>query len=166
MRPRKPTLSESESSEMSVSDAVEPIRRSNRIHKSLRTNMMDNDFEDIESGSLSGVSVSPARNSRSKGNVNLPKRGKASRAAYGHIRTIADLEYDELENGPLSAHRYTCERCQRKPTHILLEQGRKLAKGNKVKRKPKDEFDEDSDSEDKLASLGGWVRWQARVLIF
>jgi hypothetical protein len=118
---------------------------------------MDRDYEDGELDSLSDECV-PVRNSRSKGKINTPKRGKASRAAYGHIRSIADLEYDELENGPLSAHRHTCGRCQRKPTLILLEQ---LRKRGKVKRKPKDEFEEDSGDEDNLASLGGWVRWQA-----
>jgi chromodomain-helicase-DNA-binding protein 4 len=158
-RARKPALSESESSEMGISDGVDPTRRSNRIRKSLRTNMMDYDYEDDESDSLSDKSVSPVRKSGSKAKINIPKRGKASRAAYGHIRSIADLEYDELENGPLSAHRHTCERCQRKPTHILLEQQRKLAKRRQVKRKPKDDPEEDSGSEDKLAGLGGWVRW-------
>jgi chromodomain-helicase-DNA-binding protein 4 len=150
------TLSESESSETNVRDVVSPTRRSNRIRNSRGTNKMDRDYEDGESDSLSDEYV-PVRNSRSKGKIHTPKRGKASRAAYGHIRSIADLEYDELENGPLSAHRHTCERCQRKPTHLLLEQQRKRGK---AKRKPKDEFEEDSGDEDKLASLGGWVQWQ------
>jgi chromodomain-helicase-DNA-binding protein 4 len=149
--------SESESSEVNVRDGVSRTRRSNRIRNSLGTNKMDRDYEDGESDSLSDEYV-PVRNSRSKGKINTPKRGKASRAAYGHIRSIADLEYDELEDGPLSAHRQTCERCQRKQTHILLEQQKKRGK---VKRKLKDEFEEDSGDEDKLASLGGWVRWQA-----
>jgi hypothetical protein len=120
---------------------------------------MDHDYEDGESDSFSDEYVSPIRDSRSKGKINIPKRGKASRAAYGHIRSIADLEYDELENGPLSAHRHMCERCQREPTHVLLEQQRKLTKRRQVKRKHKDDFEEDSDNEGKLASLGGWVRW-------
>jgi chromodomain-helicase-DNA-binding protein 4 len=157
LRSYKRTLSESESSETNVPDGVGRTRRSNRIRNSRGTNKMDRDYEDGESDSLSDEYV-PVRDSRSKGKINTPKRGKASRAAYGHIRSIADLEYDELENGPLSAHRHTCERCQRKPTHILLEQQRKRGK---VKRKPKDEFEEDSGDDDKLASLGGWVRWQA-----
>ena len=151
------TVGESESSETNVRDGVGRTRRSNPIRNSRGTNKMDRDYEDSESDSLSDEYV-PFRNSRSKSKINTPKRGKASRAAYGHIRSIADLEYDELENGPLSAHRHTCERCQRKPTHILLKQQRKRGK---VKRKPKDEFEEDSGDEDKLASLGGWVRWQA-----
>lgn len=150
-------LSESESSETNVRDGVGRARRSNRIRNSRGTNKMEPDYEDGESDSLSEEYV-PVRNSQSKSKVNTPKRGKASRAAYGHIRSIADLEYDELENGPLSAHRHTCERCQRKPTHTLLKQQRRRGK---VKRKPKDEFEEDSGDEDKLASLGGWVRWQA-----
>jgi hypothetical protein len=108
----------------------------------------------------------PNRNSRSKGKIDIPKRGKASRAAYGHIRSIADLEYDELENDPLLAHRRTCERCQRKPTHILLELQRKSGKRNKSKRKPKDEFEEDSGTEDELVGLGGWVRWQVCAPMF
>lgn len=156
LRAYKRTLSESESTETNVPDSVGPTRRSNRIRDSRGTNKMDHDYEDGESDSLSDEYV-PVRNSRPKGKINAPKRGKASRAAYGHIRSIADLDYDELENGPLSAHRHTCERCRRKPTHILLEQQRKRGK---VKRKPKDEFEEDSGDEDKLASLGGWVRWQ------
>jgi len=151
---RKRALSESESSEMVVSDDVGPTRRSNRIRNSRRINTMDYDFEDDEWDTHSDEGVSPVRNSRSKSKANIPKRGKASRAAYGHIRSIADLEYDGLENGPLSTHRHTCERCQRKPTHVLLNQQRKLAK----RRKPKDDSEEDSD-EDKLAGLGGWVQW-------
>lgn len=143
---------------MGISDDVGPPRRSNRIRKPLKTNTMDHDYEDGESNSLSDERVSPVRNSRSKAKVNIPKRGKASRAAYGHIRGIVDLEYDELEDGPLSAHRHTCERCQRKPTHVLLKQQRKSGKRRQAKRKPKDDSDEDSDSEDKLAK-GGWVRW-------
>ena len=116
---------------------------------------MDLDFEDDESDTPSDEGDSPVRNSRSKSKPNIPKRGKASRAAYGHIRSIVDLEYDELENGPLFTHRHTCERCQRKPTHVLLNQQRNSAK----RRKLKDDSEEDSDSEDKLAGLGGWVRW-------
>ena len=150
------TLSESESSETNVRGGASPTRRSNRIRSSRGTNKMDRDYEDGESDSISDEYV-PVRNPRSKGRINTPKRGKASRAAYGHFRSIADLDYDELENGPLSAHRHTCERCQRKPTHLLLEQQRKRGK---VKRKPRDEFEEDSGDEDKLASLGGWVQWQ------
>ncbi len=154
------TLSESESSETNVRDGVGGARR-NHIRNSLRNNTMDRDYEDGES-ELSDDYIPPVRNSRLKGKIKTPKRGKASRAAYGHIRSIADLEYDELENGPLSTHRHTCERCQRKPTHILLKQ---QGKRSKVKRKPKDEFEEDSGDEDKLASLGGWVQWQVCVLM-
>ena len=161
-RPHRRALSESESTELGVREAVGGTRKSNRIRNSLGTNTMDRDYENSELDTLSDSDeyVSPVRNSRSKGKINIPKRGKASRAAYGHIRSIADLEYDELENGPLSAHRHTCERCERKPTHILLEQQRKRKKS---KRKPKDEFEEDSDGEDKTARLGGWVRWQVCV---
>ena len=121
---------------------------------------MDLDYEDGGSDSLSDERVSPpVRNSGLKAKLNIPKRGKTSRAAYGHIRGIVDLEYDELENGPLSAHRHTCERCQRKPTHVLLRQQRKSGKRHQSKRKPRDDFDEDGDNENKSTSLGGWVRW-------
>lgn len=153
------TLSDSESSETSVY-GVGHTRKSNRVRNSRGIDTVDRDYDDDEQDSLSDEYVSPPRNSRSKGKTKIPKRGKASRAAYGHIRSIADLEYDDLENGPLSAHRRTCEKCQRKPTHTLLEQQRKK---KKAKRKPKDEFEDDSDDDDHLASLGGWVRWQARV---
>jgi hypothetical protein len=155
-RLRRRVLSESESSKRAVSDGVSPTRRSNRIRNSRRINTVDHGFEDDEWDTHSDESDSPVR-SRSKRKPNIPKRGKASRAAYGHIRSIADLEYDELENGPLSTHRHTCERCQRKPTHVLLNQQRKSAK--RKRRKPKDDSEEDSDGEDKLAGLGGWVQW-------
>ncbi len=162
-RSRKRTLSESgESSETNVGVGVGGTRRSNRARNSFGTSTLDRDYQDSESDSLSDDYIPPVRNSRSKSKTNVPKRGKASRAAYGHIRSIADLEYDKLEYGPLSTHRHTCEKCQRKPTHILLEQQKKRSK---VKRKPKDEFEEDSGDEDKLASLGGWVQWQACVLV-
>ena len=151
------TLSDSESSEASVY-GVGHTRKSNRVRNSRGIDTVDRDYDDDEgeSDSFSDEYVSPAPNSRSKGKTKIPKRGKASRAAYGHIRLIVDLEYDEHEDGPLSAHRHKCEKCQRKPTHELLKQQRKK---KKVKRKPKDEFEEDSDGDDKLASLGGWVRW-------
>lgn len=158
-RLRKPPLSESESSVAGVSDGVGPTRRSGRIRNSLRIRDTGHESEGGESEAGSDESFTPDRNSRLKGKPNIPKRGKASRAAYGHIRSIADLGYDELENGPLSAHRSTCERCQREPTHLLLLQRRKTTKKSKAKRKPRDDgSEEDSDSEDKLAALGGWVR--------
>ena len=158
-RPRKAPLSESEISVTSVSDDVGPTRRSTRIHKSLKSYDIGHESESSESEADSDKSFNPDRSSRSKSKPNVPKRGKASRAAYGHIRSIADLGYDDIESGPLSAHRSKCERCQRKPTHLLLQQQRKMATKNKAKRKPRDEFEDDSDSEDKLAALGGWVRW-------
>lgn len=157
-RYRKAPLSESESSLTSISDDVGPTRRSTRIRKSLGNYDAGHGSESSESEVASDTSFYPDR-SRSKNKPSIPKRGKASRAAYGHIRSIADLGYDDLENGPLSAHRSTCERCQRKPTHLLLQQRRKTGTKNKGKRKPRDEFEEDSDNDDKLAALGGWVRW-------
>ena len=157
---RKPRPSSSESSVASDFDGASPTRRSTRIRNSHRIRDTGHESEGSESEAGSDESYSPDRHSRLKGKPNLPKRGKASRAAYGHIRSIADLGYDELENGPLSAHRHTCERCQREPTHLLLQRQRKTTTKNKAKRKPRDdEFEEDSDSEDKLAALGGWVRW-------
>ena len=158
-RYRKAPLSESESSLTSISDDVGPTRRSTRIRKSLGNYNTGHESESSESEAGSDKSFHPDRSSRSKSKPSIPKRGKASRAAYGHIRSIADLGYDDLENGPLSAHRSTCERCQRKPTHLLLLQRRKTGTKNKGKRKPRDEFEEDSDNDDKLAALGGWVRW-------
>ncbi|KAI0307674.1 SNF2 family N-terminal domain-containing protein [Multifurca ochricompacta] len=158
MRLRVRTLGKSENRETSILHGAGPARRSNRIRTSLKTLGGDHDYEDGESGSLSDEEISPGRDFQSKSEPIIPRRGRASRAAYGHIRSIADLEYDELEHGPLSAHRSTCERCQRKPTHILLEQQRRQSKRGKAKRKSIDEFEDDSDSEDKLASLGGWIR--------
>ena len=65
---------------------------------------------------------------------------KASRPAYGRIRTMDELKYDpDPSTKPLRAHRTKCEKCQRLPTPQL-----------KKRRKAEDEEEED---------LGGWVQW-------
>jgi chromodomain-helicase-DNA-binding protein 4 len=156
-RLRKRISYNNESSEISALDGAGPTRRFNRIRNSYGTRYANSDYEDSKEDPSCDEYGLEDRKSRPKSKPSIPKRGKASRAAYGHIRSIADLEYDELEYGPLAAHRHTCERCQRRPTYVLLQQQKKSKK--KLKGKRQDESEEDSDSEDKLASLGGWVRW-------
>ncbi|KAI0271427.1 hypothetical protein BC834DRAFT_441990 [Gloeopeniophorella convolvens] len=149
----------SESIDASISEDVAPARRSGRVRKSYRENVADADFQDDDVDSESEGYASPAHISRSKPKPKLPKRGRASRAAYGHIRSVVDLEYDDLEYGPLSSHRDKCERCQRRPTHILLDEPTtKRARKGKAKRKRKDDSEEEIDDEDKVATLGGWVQ--------
>ena len=64
---------------------------------------------------------------------------KASRPAYGRVRTMDELKYDpDPGTKPLRVHRAKCEKCQQLPTSQL-----------KKRRKAKDEEED----------LGGWVQW-------
>ncbi|KAF8898923.1 SNF2 family N-terminal domain-containing protein [Infundibulicybe gibba] len=89
-------------------------------------------------------------------------RGKASRPAYGYLRTVADLDYDshsDDESAPLREHRQICERCHRGPAHELIEAFMNKPKSARTRRKKTPgEFEISEDEEEKLNNLGGWVR--------
>ncbi|KAI0030210.1 SNF2 family N-terminal domain-containing protein [Vararia minispora EC-137] len=126
-------------------------RRSTRARKSARVNLDDTYVTTSEESGDDGDDDYRAR--RSKGATGSGKkktiRGKAARPAYGRVRSIADLDLDpldDLDTAALRAHRDTCEKCSRPPTHTLLKR-----KGSR-KRKDDDEFAEQVDT------LGGWVR--------
>ena len=129
-------------------------RRSDRARKSVKDNLADSSaYEDDESDDEDEDEVV-----RKPKLAKKPVVRKASRPAYGHFRPIKDLGYDEdPDTAVLRAHRDVCEKCHKKPTHILLANHRKRPK-NKAKRKKKDSSDEEDD-EEKLARKGGWVRW-------
>ncbi|KIP12064.1 hypothetical protein PHLGIDRAFT_400060 [Phlebiopsis gigantea 11061_1 CR5-6] len=53
------------------------------------------------------------------------------------------------------AHRKNCEKCEREPTQKLLQKAKKL---KPRKRKTEDDFEDAENEQDRIASLGGWVR--------
>ncbi|KDQ63375.1 hypothetical protein JAAARDRAFT_169132 [Jaapia argillacea MUCL 33604] len=135
----------------------QPSRRSTRNRKSAKANLADDDYVEDEiyeldsEDEISLKRVQIPKNSKKRTNV----YGKAARPAYGHIRVIADLDYDpypDEDNEALRAHRDTCEKCHSAPAH-LLEAQKKKGKG-----KRKQSVDEDEESEDDISKFGGWVR--------
>ncbi|KAI0068286.1 hypothetical protein BV25DRAFT_1987089 [Artomyces pyxidatus] len=150
-----------EDSDESPGEYAKATRRSTRQRKTTRVNVADEDYEDT--GSDEGSFEYKGGRSKSGQSNSKPKivRGRASRPAYGHVRSIVDLDYDPLDDGdtaPLRAHRDTCERCSRKPTHTLLEEEAKRGKRGKGAKKKKNDEDDGDEGDDKLAALGGWVR--------
>ncbi|KAH9942923.1 SNF2 family N-terminal domain-containing protein [Amylocystis lapponica] len=129
-----------------VEEVRAPVRRSTRAAKKERDNLDDaayaDDAEDVEAKKKKIV------------------RGKASRAAYGHFRLVADLDYDDRddeETAALRAHRSVCEKCHKKPTHELLNAPKGRKKGKKSKNADEDD-DLEGTVEERLLALGGWVR--------
>ncbi|KAF7799325.1 hypothetical protein EIP86_010557 [Pleurotus ostreatoroseus] len=156
-RARKITTLDTNSEEDDASIVeISPPRRSTRSKKATRINLDDEAYDDegeggsdITSQGRAVIRIKP-----------LKKFRKVSRPAYGHIRPVADLDYDEDEDtAPLRAHRDFCEKCEGKPTHLQL---RSLQKGKGKKRrksrKSDDEFEEDDNTEERIAAMGGWVR--------
>ncbi|KAI0673358.1 hypothetical protein C8Q78DRAFT_968243 [Trametes maxima] len=140
-------------SDSDVQEVRRPTRKSTRTRRARRTNLDDDDFEDI---AFADDTSDVASTSIGRGKKKKVIRGKASRPAYGHFRVVADLLLDEEEDeerAALFAHRSFCEKCHTAPTH---EQLKKAAK--KGKRRKKDEEDEFEDEETRLNALGGWVR--------
>ncbi|KAF8642010.1 hypothetical protein AX16_009731 [Volvariella volvacea WC 439] len=87
------------------------------------------------------------------------RRLKPARPAYGHVRSIEDLNaVDDGEAATLRRHRDVCEKCRQPPAHILLRGIKKRNKNKKRKRRtsPEDEFEESE--EERVTSLGGWIR--------
>ncbi|TFK56559.1 hypothetical protein OE88DRAFT_1730039 [Heliocybe sulcata] len=135
-----------------------PARRSTRARKSARGNLRDaanlDELDLIADESDESVRPKPKRRERA--------RPRAARPAYGHFRSVEELDYDPYsddETIPLRQHRSVCEKCQRKPTHLLIKDAKKGKPGRRKKSKESDDDDEDDTGDvDKLAALGGWVR--------
>jgi len=146
---------------MSESEWV-ATRRSTRIRTSTKVkkifddsySLEDGDNKDSENDEDRGTNrVGPSRKASKRRSRKLIRR-----AAYGRIRATADLGYDsqsDEETVPLREHRSICEKCHREPAHKLMEMQTKKPKG---KKKSQLDFDE-GDEEEKLADLGGWLRW-------
>ncbi|KAG6854233.1 hypothetical protein C0991_009251 [Blastosporella zonata] len=113
----------------------------------------DTDGADLSYGDNEGY------NGRPKVKTKKLVRNKESRPAYGHFRSVADLDNDlhfGEETGPTQKHRDICEKCHEPPAHKLLRAISMKGK-RRSKKKKNDEF-EDSDDEERLIGLGGWVR--------
>lgn len=142
-----------------------PTRRSTRTRKGVKVNLDTDAYLNSCSESSDGGSDEFETHPRAKGAKKLKKavRNKASRPAYGHFRVVADLDYDshsDEETAPLREHRNICEKCHRGPAHKLIQALLKKPKSKGKRRKTtEDEFEESGDEEEKLAALGGWVRW-------
>lgn len=128
-------------------------RRSTRATRNTKSYHDDGEYEDEGGDESDHAPSAPIKKKRA--------RPRASRPAYGHVREVADLEFDDQsddETLPLRAHRNECEKCHHPPSHILLK---KLDRQRK-KRKSSDSDEEDDENEserENLESLGGWIRW-------
>ncbi|KAF7306761.1 SNF2 family DNA-dependent ATPase [Mycena indigotica] len=86
-----------------------------------------------------------------------------SRLSHGQVKGIEDLDCDydaDADSAGLRVHRSTCEKCDKLPTHLLLEAERKRSKNKKGRRRKstEDEFEESGDELEKITKKGGWVR--------
>lgn len=142
-------------------------RRSTRPRKGVKVNLDADPYSEdgTQSEDDEGSDDYSSRKAKAKSRSKKTKRvNKGTRPAYGHFRGIDELDYDshsDEESAPLRAHRDFCEKCHRGPAHELMIALKKRPKGKKKKKTSDDEFDESGDEEDKLAALGGWVRWYA-----
>jgi len=146
------------------SDAEEepiPARRSTRTSKSARLNLdddpLDEGIEDIDDETYD-QGLDKAKSDVGK---KRKRRPATSRPAYGHFRDINDLEFDaynEESTEPLRAHRDICEKCHKGPAHVLLKAAKKLKRG-RHKKSPDADTDLEGGEEERIQSMGGWVRW-------
>ncbi|KAF7320271.1 SNF2 family DNA-dependent ATPase [Mycena kentingensis (nom. inval.)] len=154
-RSRKIILPPSDDDEDSNSYAP---RRSTRTRKAFKV-PLDGAYED---GS------EPEEDDDSEGYESAPKAKRVKtvrrkvgvRPAYGHIRSVDDLDLDfheDAETAALRLHRNKCEKCNEAPAHEQLEAERKRSKKRR-KRKASDEFDESEDDTERIERRGGWVR--------
>ncbi|KAH0590929.1 hypothetical protein H2248_001042 [Termitomyces sp. 'cryptogamus'] len=140
-----------------------PTRRSSRNTKRNRKELKDLDSDDSDADliSYSDADAYAPRTPHTKAKPKKLMGKRESRPAYGHFRSIADLDYDshsDEETAPMRKHRNICEKCHQPPAHKLLKALSRRGKGRSKKKKTEDEFEESGDEEEKLAGLGGWVR--------
>ncbi|KAG6885407.1 hypothetical protein C0993_002140 [Termitomyces sp. T159_Od127] len=143
---------------------VIPTRRSARDSRRIRKELIDLDSDiDTDGADLSydDDDTYSSRQHYTKIKSKKPMRKRASRPAYGNLRSVVDLDYDshsDEEIAVLWKHRDICEKCHQPPAHKLLQKLSKRARRRSKKRKTEDEFEESGDEEERLISLGGWVR--------
>lgn len=151
-------------SDSDIQEIPAPTRRSTRKRMQLRTDLDDDNYADEVSVADSdefddfddNYSDAPSQSKAIK--KKKIQRARRSRPAYGLFRDIADLDEEgDEEDIALRAHRMICEKCHRKPAHLLLEDARKPKKGRRKRKQDSEE--EDENDEERFARLGGWVRW-------
>lgn len=161
--PRKSRLRRAiviDDSDESNSEVRPTQRRSRRIKSDI-----------IAAGSESSSSFSSYREVRKTRNEVLPKKVRIKRPAkpaYGHVHDISDIEYEsDDELACLRRHRNICGKCHEGPAHDLLQKFKKRSRNKSSRKKPtRDELVETEDEDERLNSLGGWVRWSASVIDF
>lgn len=151
------------------SEVRRPSRPTTRSKRAVKVNLDAKTYsDDLESEAETSDDYDSRQLSKPKGKK--PKkvvRPKAARPAYGHFRSIADLDYDysDDESMPIGEHRDICEKCHTGPAHKLIEALKKKSKrSKKKKRKTSDaELEESDDENERLTALGGWVRWWVTI---
>lgn len=151
--------------ETGTSEKTISTRRSTRNSRRNRKDLKDLDSDaDTDGADLSYGDDDAYTSQKSYPKIKLKKpiRKRESRTAYGHFRSVADLDYDSHSDEEIAImwkHRDICEKCHRPPAHKLLQALSKRVRGRSKKKKAGDEFEESGDEEERLASLGGWLRW-------
>jgi hypothetical protein len=163
--------SDDEGDEDSEIEEVVPARRSSRSTKNTKAKYTEADEYVDEEDAESGDDEQPRKSRKGKPEKMKAKkivRGKASRPAYGNVRHVADLDYDDFsddETAPLRAHRIVCEKCHKGPAHDLIEAASKKPKGRGRKKKDEDLDEFEGDEIERLTALGGWIRWSVNALV-
>lgn len=140
--------------------ATVPTRRSTRSRKAFKVKLDEGAYYESEQEDDSeGYDPAPKLKKPTKA-----ARKKGARPAYGHVRVVADLDYDpnsDEETAPLRAHRAFCEKCHEEPAHVQLEtvQKRPKGKGRKKRKTSDDDLEESGDEVELITKRGGWVRW-------
>ncbi|KAJ7706367.1 SNF2 family N-terminal domain-containing protein [Mycena rosella] len=156
-------LDTDEEDDESDGSTTAPTRRSGRSRKAFKVNLDEGVYyeSDEEDGESEGYDSAPTLKRGAKRAKVVRKKG--ARPAYGHVRTVADLDYDansDEDTAALRVHRNKCEKCNDKPAHELLDAERKRPKnkGRKRRKTSEDEFEESGDEVERINKKGGWVR--------
>ncbi|KAG6890732.1 hypothetical protein C0992_013115 [Termitomyces sp. T32_za158] len=141
-----------------------PTRRSARDSRRNQKKLKDLDSDaDTDGSELSygDEDAYPSQGYSTKMKSKKPIRKRESRPAYGHFRSVADLDYDSHSDEEIAVmwkHRDICEKCHQPPAHKLLQALSKRGRRRSKKQTSEDEFEESGNEEERLANLGGWVR--------
>ncbi|KAJ7783591.1 SNF2 family DNA-dependent ATPase [Mycena maculata] len=139
-----------------------PTRRSTRARKAFKVKLDEGAYYESDQEENGSEGYDSRRVKRPAKKPTKAARRTGARPAYGHVREVADLDYDpnsDEETAPLRAHRDFCEKCHEKPTHILLAKAQK-SKGKGRKKRPTSDDDllESGDEAERITKRGGWVR--------
>lgn len=152
-------------------EEVAPTRKSSRSTKNSKAKYREtDDYMEVDSdGNMAtGDEDEVLASFRKAKPKKKPSHRTSSRPAYGHFRSIHDLEEDDFsdsETAALRAHRAICEKCHRLPANELINAAsKKKLKGGK-RRKDEDLDDFDGDEMEMFRNLGGWVRWRVKFIV-